>query len=128
MPEISLPLAQSKTSRWSTGLAMVEGTSWSPSYSSDATNVRQCSSAKKQIDPGERESPAPTAMPFLIVTPFSASTPQPYVKKDAPNRFDFGNRAAAAWLEWECKRPYGWDSEVEERGRAKRRRTCKWLP
>jgi hypothetical protein len=129
MPEISLPLAQSKTSRWSTGLAMVEGASWSPSCSSDAIKVRQCLRAKEQSHPSERESPAPTDMPFLIVTPISGSTPQSYVKKDAPNRrFDFGNHTAAVWLEWECKRLYGCDSELEERGRAERRRTCKWLP
>jgi hypothetical protein len=96
MPEISLPLAQSKASRWSVGLWVIGRVPWTPSYSCDQTHVRRPSGAKKQGHPGGRESSAPADMTSLIVAPISASTPQPYVKNDTPNhRFDFGNCAAA---------------------------------
>jgi hypothetical protein len=96
MPEISLPLAQSKASRWCVGLWVIGRAPWTPSYSCDQPHVRRPSGAKKQGRPGGRASSAPSGMTSLITTPISGLTPQPYVNNDTPNhRFEFGHRAAA---------------------------------
>jgi hypothetical protein len=45
-------------------------------------------------------------MTSLMATPISGSTLHPDVKHDTPNRrFDFGNRAAAFWLDRQGEMP-----------------------
>lgn len=106
MPAISLPLAQSKVSRRSVGLWMIERVPRTPSYFCHQTPLRRSSGAKLQGCHYGRESSAPAGMTALLVTPISYSTPQPYVKNDTPNhRFAFGNRATAFSLDREGEVP-----------------------
>jgi hypothetical protein len=100
MPAISLPPAQSKTSRRPVGLWVIARAPWTPYYCCDHPCVRRPSGAKPQGRTGRRESRAPTGLTAPIVTPISGSTPHSDVMNDTSNyRFDFGNHAAACLLD-----------------------------
>ena len=102
MPAISLPPAQSKTSRRFVGLWVIDRAPWTPSYYCDHPHVRRPSGAKPQGRPGGRESRAPMGLTAPIVTPISGSTPHSDVMNDTSNhRFEFGNYAAAFLLDRE---------------------------
>jgi hypothetical protein len=128
MPAISLPLAQSKASRRSVGLWVIGRVSWTPSYFCDQTSICQPSRAKLQGSLYGRESSAPAGM----IIPLMASISYP--ASQLPMKNDTSNLASplaivpqhSRWIEKErCL--YGCDRTLVERGRAQRRRTCKWL-
>jgi hypothetical protein len=106
MPAISLPLAQSKASRRSVGLWVIERVPRTPSYFCHQTPIRRSSDAKLQGCRAGHESSVRVGMLTPLVTPISGSLPQPYVQNDTSNhRFDFGNRATAFSLDREGEVP-----------------------
>jgi hypothetical protein len=106
MPAISLPLAQSKASRKSVGLWVIDRVPRTPSYSCHQTHIRRSSGAKLQGCLYRREPSVRVGMITPLVTPISYFPPQLYVQNDTPNhRFDFGNCAPALSLDREGEVP-----------------------
>jgi hypothetical protein len=102
MPAISLPPAQSKTSRRPVGLWVIARAPWTPYYYCDHPYGRRPTGAKPQGRPRGRESHAPTGLTAPAVTLIAGSTPHSDVMNDTSNhRFDFGNYAAAFLLDRE---------------------------
>jgi hypothetical protein len=106
MPAISLPLAQSKASRRSAGLWVIERVPRTPSYFCHQTPIRWSSEAKLQGCRYGRKSFVRMGMIARLVLPISYIPSQPYVQNDTSNhRFDIGNRATAFSLDWEGEVP-----------------------
>jgi hypothetical protein len=106
MPAISLSLAQSKASRKSVGLWVIDRVPRTPSYFCHQSHIYRSSGAKLHDWFYGRESSPPARMLLPLVTPVSCSPPQPYVKSATPNhRFDFDNCATAISLDHEGEVP-----------------------